>query len=190
METKPEEDIFCVMPCARRLDMAAGHNHPVNKKPITITVNGEYIEAEVDSRITLAEFLRDELDLTGTKVGCNRGECGSCTVIFDGKPIYSCTLLAADASGRDVQTIEGLATDGKLHPLQESFIEHDSLQCGYCTPGMIMATKALLDRNPHPTEYDIRKAIQGNLCRCGAYQNIIAATISASRKIAQETGVT
>lgn len=166
--------------------MAAGENRPVSKKPITVTINGKYIEAEVDSRITLAEFLRDELDLTGTKVGCNRGECGSCTVISDGKLIYACTLLAAEASGRDVQTIEGLATEGKLHPLQESFIEHDGLQCGYCTPGMIMVTKALLDRHPRPTEYDIRKAISGNLCRCGAYQNIIEATINASRKMARE----
>lgn len=169
--------------------MAAGENRFVSKKPITITINGKYIEAEVDSRITLAEFLRDGLDLTGTKVGCNRGECGSCTVISDGKLIYSCTLLAAEASGRDVQTIEGVATEGKLHPLQESFIEHDGLQCGYCTPGMIMATKALLDRNPRPAEHDVRKAIEGNLCRCGAYQNIIEATINASRKMAQEKGV-
>lgn len=169
--------------------MAAGSNPPVSKKSIKITINGKCIEAEVDSRITLAEFLRDELDLTGTKVGCNRGECGSCTVISDGKLIYACTLLAAEASGRDVQTIEGLATEGKLHPLQESFIEHDGLQCGYCTPGMILATKALLDRNPRPTEHDIRKAISGNLCRCGAYQNIIEATINASRKMAREKGV-
>ena len=173
-----------------RLDVTACDNLPVSKKSIGVTVNGEYIEAEVDSRITVAEFIRDELDLTGTKVGCNRGECGSCTVILDGKIIYSCTLLAVEASGREVQTIEGIAREGKLHALQESFIEHDSLQCGYCTPGMILATKALLDRNPHPTEYDVRKAIEGNLCRCGAYQNIVQATISASRKISQETGAT
>ena len=166
--------------------MDARDNRPMRKKPISITVNGKHIEAEVDSRLTLAEFLRDKLDLTGTKVGCNLGECGSCTVIVDEKPVYSCTVLACEASGRDVQTIEGLATDGKLHALQEAFVEHDGLQCGYCTPGMIMATKALLDRNPHPTEYEARKAIEGNLCRCGAYQNIIEATIDASRKMDQE----
>jgi carbon-monoxide dehydrogenase small subunit len=158
----------------------------MRKKTISITVNGKHIEAEVDSRQTLAEFLREDLDLTGTKVGCNLGECGSCTVIVDEKPVYSCTVLAGEASGRDVQTIEGLATDGRLHALQEAFVEHDGLQCGYCTPGMIMAAKSLLDRNPHPTEYEARKAIEGNLCRCGAYQNIIEATIDASRKIDQE----
>lgn len=164
--------------------MAAADNRLVSKKTITITVNGEDIEAEVDSRLTLANFLRDELDLTGAKIGCDRGECGSCTVLVDGKLIYSCTLLAAEVSGRYVQTVEGLATDGKLHPLQECFIQYDSLQCGYCTPGMLMATKALLDRDPHPAEHDIRRAIEGNLCRCGAYQNIIEATMNASRVIA------
>lgn len=169
--------------------MADVDNQVLSKKPITLTVNGEQIEAEVDCRITLAEFLRDELELTGTKVGCNRGECGSCTVVLNGKLIYSCAQLAVGASGRDVQTIEGLETNGRLHPLQESFIEYDGLQCGYCTPGMIMATKHLLDTNPEPKEGDIRKVIEGNLCRCGAYQNIIEATISASKKIVQETGV-
>jgi carbon-monoxide dehydrogenase small subunit len=170
------------------VDMAVEDKRLVNKKAITITVNGDSIEAEVDGRMTLADFLRDGLDLTGTKIGCDRGECGSCTVLVDGKPIYSCTLLAVETSGRDIQTVEGLAANGNLHPLQKSFIQHDSLQCGYCTPGMLMATKALLDRAPHPTEYDVRRAIEGNLCRCGAYQNIIEATIDASRMIAPETG--
>jgi carbon-monoxide dehydrogenase small subunit len=133
--------------------------------------------------MTLAEFLREELDLTGTKVGCNRGECGSCTVILDGDPVLSCAVLGVEASGKKVLTIEGLAPEGKLHPIQEAFVEQDALQCGYCTPGMIMSIKALLDRNPNPTEEDIRKSIDGNLCRCGSYPNIIKATMEASRKI-------
>jgi carbon-monoxide dehydrogenase small subunit len=132
---------------------------PKNRKVVALTVNGNRVEAEVDSRVTLAEFLREELGLTGTKVGCNRGECGSCTVILDGNAVYSCTVLAVEAEGREVLTIEGLGKEGKLHPLQEAFVEHDALQCGYCTPGMLMSLKALLERNPHPTEEDVRNAI-------------------------------
>jgi carbon-monoxide dehydrogenase small subunit len=136
--------------------------------------------------MTLAEFLREELGLTGTKVGCNRAECGSCTVILDGNPVYSCTVLAVEAGGRDILTIEGLATNEKeLHPLQKAFIEYDALQCGYCTPGMIMAVKALLDKTPHPSEDEIRRAIEGNLCRCGSYPNIIKATLASSEKLIQ-----
>ncbi len=157
---------------------------PEHRKHIALTVNGKKVEADVDSRMTLAEFLREELDLTGTKVGCNRGECGSCTVILDGMAVYSCTILAVEATGRKVFTIEGLAEGGKLHPLQEAFVEHDALQCGYCTPGMLMSIKALLDRNPLPTDTDVRKAIGGNFCRCGYYLNIINATLDASRKMA------
>jgi aerobic-type carbon monoxide dehydrogenase small subunit (CoxS/CutS family) len=153
---------------------------PKNRKVVALTVNGNRVEAEVDSRVTLAEFLREELGLTGTKVGCNRGECGSCTVILDGNAVYSCTVLAVEAEGGKVLTIEGLAEKGKLHPLQEEFVEHDALQCGYCTPGMLMSLKALLERNPHPTEEDVRNAIDGNLCRCGCYPNIIEATVAAS----------
>ena len=122
------------------------------RKRIALTVNGKKVERDIPSRMTLAEFLREELDLTGTKVGCNRGECGSCTVILDGDPVLSCTVLGVEASGREVLTIEGLAPEGRLHPIQEAFIEHDALQCGYCTPGMIMSVKALLDRNPNPTK--------------------------------------
>jgi len=157
-----------------------------SKRHLTLTVNGTVVEGDVDCRMTLAEFLREELELTGTKVGCNRGECGACTVLLNGNPVYSCTLLAIDAAGKEVLTIEGLADEGKLHPLQEAFIEHDALQCGYCTPGMILSAKALLDRNPHPTEDDVRKAIDGNLCRCGSYPNILEATIAASEKLAQK----
>lgn len=163
--------------------MAGGESRPERKKRITMTVNRKNIDTEIDVRMTLAEFLREELDLTGTKVGCNMGECGSCTVILDGKPVYSCTSLAVEALGKEIQTVEGLSKERKLHPLQASFIEHDGLQCGYCTPGMLMSTKALLDRNPHPTEYDVRRSIDGNLCRCGSYLNIIEATITASEKI-------
>ena len=155
------------------------------KRHITFTVNGKSVEGDIDCRMTLAEFLRQELELTGTKVGCNRGECGSCTVLLDGNPIYSCTFLAVEAEGRDVLTIEGLSDNGKLNPLQEAFIEHDALQCGYCTPGMIMSIEALLYRNPHPTEDDVKKAIDGNLCRCGSYPNIVKAALAVSKRIVQ-----
>ena len=138
------------------------------KKQITLRVNGKKVQADIESRITLAEFLREELRLTGTKVGCNRAECGSCTVLLDGEPVYSCSLLAVEAAGTEILTIEGLANNTDLHPLQEAFIEHDALQCGYCTPGMLMALKALLDKNPRPEASDIRAAIDGTFCRCGS----------------------
>jgi carbon-monoxide dehydrogenase small subunit len=163
--------------------MSAKKDEPETKKHITLTVNGRKVERDIHSRMTLAEFLREELDLTGTKVGCNRGECGSCTVILDGDPVLSCTVLGIEASGSEVLTIEGLASEGRLHPIQEAFVEHDALQCGYCTPGMIMSIKALLDKNPNPTEEDVRKSIDGNFCRCGSYLNVIKATIEASKKI-------
>jgi aerobic-type carbon monoxide dehydrogenase small subunit (CoxS/CutS family) len=156
---------------------------PASMKRVTLTVNGKPFDRVVESRLTLAEFLREELELTGTKVGCNRGECGSCTVILNGRPVYSCSVLAVEATGGEVLTIEGLATGGKLHPIQEAFITHDGLQCGYCTPGMIMSVKALLDRNPHPDEAEIRNAIDGNFCRCGSYPNIINATLDAAEKL-------
>ena len=163
--------------------MSSRENRPESKKRITLTVNGRKVERDIPSRMTLAEFLREELDLTGTKVGCSRGECGSCTVIMDGEPVLSCTVLGVEASGREVLTIEGLASEGKLHPIQEAFVEQDALQCGYCTPGMIMSIKALLDKNPNPTDEDVRRSIDGNLCRCGSYPNIIKAAMEASRKI-------
>jgi aerobic-type carbon monoxide dehydrogenase small subunit (CoxS/CutS family) len=163
--------------------MALGKNQPKEKKHIALCVNGKKIQANVESRITLAEFLREELRLTGTKIGCNRAECGSCTVILDGQPVYSCSMLAVEAAGAEILTIEGLENKGSLHPLQKAFIEHDALQCGYCTPGMLMALKALLDKNPHPAEIDIREAIDGNFCRCGSYPNIINATLDASKEL-------
>jgi carbon-monoxide dehydrogenase small subunit len=163
--------------------MSEKKDEPETKKHITLTVNGRKVERDIDSRMTLAEFLREELDLTGTKVGCNRGECGSCTVILDGDPVLSCTVLGVEASGSEILTIEGLVSEGKLHPIQEAFVEHDALQCGYCTPGMIMSIKALLDKNPNPTEEDVRKSIDGNFCRCGSYPNIVKATIETSKKM-------
>lgn len=166
--------------------MSASENLPRSNKRVTFTINGKKVEDEVDCHMTLAEFLRERLGLTGTKIGCNRGECGSCTVILDGNPVYSCTVLAVEASGRETLTIEGLKDGGKLHPLQEAFIEHDAFQCGYCTPGMIMCVRALLDRRAHPTEDEVRSAIDGNLCRCGAYPNIIKAALAASKKIAHK----
>jgi carbon-monoxide dehydrogenase small subunit len=161
--------------------MGSRESLPETRRRITLTVNGKRVEADIRHHMTLAEFLREELDLTGTKVGCNRGECGSCTVIIDGMAAYSCTILAIEAAGKEVLTIEGLADEGKLHPLQEAFIEHDALQCGYCTPGMILSVKALLDKNPHPTELDVRTAIDGNLCRCGSIPNIIGAALEVSQ---------
>jgi carbon-monoxide dehydrogenase small subunit len=163
--------------------MALGENQPKEKKHIAFRVNGKKVQAEVESWITLAEFLREELRLTGTKVGCNRAECGSCTVILDGDPVYSCSVLAVEAAGTEILTVEGLEDNDKLHPLQEAFIEHDALQCGYCTPGMLMAIKALLDKNPRPKQSDIRDAIDGNFCRCGSYPNIINATVEASEEL-------
>jgi aerobic-type carbon monoxide dehydrogenase small subunit (CoxS/CutS family) len=164
---------------------APEHSHD-NKKHIALTVNGQSLEADVDPRVTLAEFLREGLDLTGTKVGCNRGECGSCTVILDGVAVYSCTMLAVEAEGKEVLTIEGLGDGKALHPLQQAFIEHDALQCGYCTPGMLLSIVALLHQNPQPTYDDVRRAIDGNLCRCGSYLNIIDAALDASAKMARK----
>lgn len=163
--------------------MALGESHSNEKKQIVLSVNGKKVQADVESRITLAEFLREELRLTGTKVGCNRAECGSCTVILDGELVYSCSTLAIEAAGTEILTVEGLENNARLHPLQEAFIEHDALQCGYCTPGMLMALKALLDKNPRPEESDIRDAIDGNFCRCGSYSNIINATLDASKEL-------
>jgi len=150
---------------------------------IELFVNGKAERLTVDARETLAEALRFKLHLTGTKLGCNRAECGTCTIIMDGSTVFACSVLAIDAAGRRVETIEGLARGLMLHPLQESFIEEDALQCGYCIPGMIMSCKNLLDKNLDPSPEDVRQATAGNYCRCGAYPNIIAATVSAARKL-------
>ena len=145
---------------------------PERRKQISLVVNGKNQTLEVDSRVTLAEAIREQLGLTGTKIGCNRAECGSCTVIVDGDAIYSCTMLAAAATGKNIQTIEGISEKEKLHSIQELFIEYDALQCGYCIPGIIMSMKAMLDRGEGSTREDIRSGMSGNYCRCGAYPNI------------------
>ncbi len=142
---------------------------------ITLCVNGEWERLTVEPQRTLLEVLREDLGLTGTKNGCERGECGACTVLLDGQPVNSCLVLAVEADGQEVTTIEGLTANGALDPLQEAFIEHGAVQCGFCTPGMILSAKALLDRYPHPTEHQIRQAIAGNLCRCTGYAAIVKA---------------
>lgn len=135
----------------------------------------------VEPRMTLLDILRDNLGLTGTKKACDLGNCGSCTVLLDGKPVVSCLLLAVDARGRDILTIEGLAKNGQLHPLQQAFIDYSALQCGFCTPGMLLSAKALLDSNPEPTEDEVKEAISGNLCRCTGYGNIVEAILKVAR---------
>lgn len=149
---------------------------------IKVTVNGSEHEANVDSRLLLVHFLRDDLRLTGTHIGCDTTHCGACTVIMDGEPVKSCTVLAVQAAGRDLMTVEGLEQNGELHPVQEGFWEEHGLQCGFCTPGMLMTSYALLQRNPNPSEPDIRQAISGNLCRCTGYQNIVKAVQYAAAK--------
>lgn len=145
------------------------------KMQIAFTLNGEWIEHLVDTRKTLLKMIREDFDLTGAKEGCGAGECGACTIIVDGLAVNACLMLAVEADGCDITTIEGLTVDGKLDPLQVSFIENAALQCGYCTPGMIMTAKVLLNDNPHPTVEEIKQGISGNLCRCTGYKKIIEA---------------
>jgi len=153
------------------------------KHNIRLTVNGETYTVAVEPRESLLDVLRDKLSLTGTKKGCNRGDCGACTIIMDRKPVNSCLVLAVEADGKELLTIEGLADKGQLHPIQEAFIQYGAIQCGYCTPGMIMSAKILLDENPNPTEEEIRRAIGGNLCRCTGYVKIIDAIKKAAESI-------
>jgi carbon-monoxide dehydrogenase small subunit len=145
-----------------------------------MTLNGEEVTVEVKPSTLLVEVLRDQLELTGTKVACGEGECGACTVLLDGKPVNSCLMPALKAQGREVLTVEGLAPLGELHPLQKAFVGHGAVQCGYCTPGMLMSAKALLDHNPNPTEDEVRLAISGNLCRCTGYAKIVEAILDTS----------
>jgi carbon-monoxide dehydrogenase small subunit len=155
---------------------------------IVLKVNGINYEVSVSSTQTLADVLREELGLTGTKIMCNEGECGACTVLLDGKPILSCMTLAIEAEGKDILTIEGLADPltGRLHPIQEAFVELSGMQCGVCTPGMILTAKAFLEQNPNPTEDDVREALSGNLCRCGNYRRIVECVLEASKKMEEE----
>ncbi len=150
---------------------------------VSITVNGTVYERDIEPRMLLVHFVREEIGLTGTNIGCDTSQCGACTVHLDGRSVKSCTCFAAQADGREVTTIEGLGQNGNLHPMQESFWEKHGLQCGYCTPGMIMATTAYLKNNPHPSEDEIRHALEGNICRCTGYQNIVAAVKTASEKM-------
>lgn len=152
------------------------------KKTITLTINGDVRELTVPVTKTLLDVIREDLQLTGTNKGCDRGDCGACTVILDGKSVNSCLVLAVDADGQELQTIEGLASKDQLHPLQQAFLDHGSVQCGFCTPGMIMASKALLDKNPNPTEEEIRIALAGNLCRCTGYASIVEAVLAAANE--------
>ncbi len=147
---------------------------------VSLTVNGVHHEADVEPRTLLVYFLREQLGLTGTNVGCDTSSCGACTVHLDGESVKSCNLLAVQADGRDITTIEAVATDGELSPLQESFHRHHGLQCGYCTPGMIMAASSFLKENPSPTEEEVREALEGNLCRCTGYQNIVESILDAA----------
>lgn len=156
----------------------------MSKYTVNAIVNGEAVEVTTDSRRTLASMLRDDLGLTGTHIGCRTGNCGACTVSLDGAIVKSCCVMAAEADGRTVETIESLSADGTLHPIQEKFSEMQALQCGFCTPGMVMAAKALLDSNPDPTEDEIRSGLKGNLCRCTGYLAIIAAVGSCSKQSA------
>ena len=148
--------------------------------PVSITVNGVQYSRDVEPRMLLVHFLRDVLGLTGTNIGCDTSQCGACTVHMDGMSVKSCTVLAVQADGSNVTTIEGLAQNSKLHPMQQAFWDHHGLQCGYCTPGMIMTAVKLVENNPHPTDEEIRHGLEGNLCRCTGYQNIVKAVRAAA----------
>ncbi len=154
---------------------------PSTSRTVAVEVNGTTYEREVPASRLLVHFLRDDLDLTGTHIGCDTGNCGACTVHLDGQPIKSCMLLAVQADGHRVTTVEGLAPEGELTPLQRAFSEHHALQCGYCTPGMLMSASALLERNPHPSEEEVKVALQGNICRCTGYWNIVEAVVAAGK---------
>jgi len=153
------------------------------KRPIKLTVNGDVYELLVEPNEILVDVIRDKLDLTGTKKGCGTGDCGGCTVIIDGKSMNSCLMLAMEADGKEILTIEGLAKNGELHPIQKAFINEGAIQCGYCTPGMVLSAKALLDENPYPTEEEVKFGIAGNLCRCTGYVKIIKAIQAASKSM-------
>jgi len=155
------------------------------KKNITININGVQRSAEVEPRLLLVHFLRENAGLTGTHIGCETSLCGACTVLMDGRAVKSCTVLGVQADGRRVTTVEGLASGDQLHPLQNGFWEEHGLQCGFCTPGMIMCSHDLLDRQPNPSDSDIREALNGNVCRCTGYQNIVAAVRNASRRMSK-----
>jgi carbon-monoxide dehydrogenase small subunit len=153
------------------------------RRIVRITINGLLREVAVPANRTLLDLLREDLDLTGTKHGCGEGDCGACTVLLDGEPVNACLVLAAEAEGREVTTIEGLADGSLLHPVQQAFVDAGAVQCGYCTPGMVLVAAALVARNPSPTESDVRHAISGNFCRCTGYQKIVEAVLTASARV-------
>ncbi|MBI4321925.1 MAG: (2Fe-2S)-binding protein [Chloroflexi bacterium] len=158
------------------------------KKEVILSVNGEGYSLALEPNVTLLQVIREEIGLTGTKIGCDRGDCGACIVLLDGDPVNSCLVLAVDAADKEITTIEGLKKNGTLHPIQKAFVEHGAIQCGYCTPGMVLAAKALLDANAQPTELQVREALAGNLCRCTGYVKIVEAVIAASRASIQGGG--
>jgi carbon-monoxide dehydrogenase small subunit len=158
----------------------------VEVRRITVNVNGTDRTVDVEPRLLLAHLFRQALQLTGTHSGCDTSGCGACTVLMDGRPVKSCTVLAVQANGREVETVEGLATASELHPIQEGFKEEHGLQCGFCTPGMMLSAKALLERNPDPTEDEVRWALSGNLCRCTGYQNIVKSVLWAAKKMREQ----
>jgi len=165
--------------------MAAGQQVPVygpGKVPIELNVNGKKYKASLEPRVTLLDALRDTLDITGAKRVCDKGECGACTVLLDGRAVYACAMLAIEAQGRKITTVESLVEDGKLHPIQQAFVDNDGSQCGFCTPGFVVACKALLDKHPDPTPEDLRHELSGNICRCGTYAGIRAAVAQVARK--------
>lgn len=158
----------------------------MSKHTVSVTVNGEPTSQEVDARLLLVHFIRENLDLTGTHIGCDTTSCGACTILLNGRAVKSCTLFTVQADGGEIETIEGVASNGQLHPLQEGFWEKHGLQCGFCTPGMIMSAKHLLSKNPNPTEEEIRWAISGNLCRCTGYNKIVEAVQFAADKLNEQ----
>ena len=163
-------------------EIAPEPSSDVPVRRVTLTLNGERRAADVEPRLLLAHLLRQGFRLTGTHTGCDTTNCGACTVLFDGRPVKSCTMLAVQADGHDVTTVEGLASASELHPIQEGFKDEHGLQCGFCTPGMMLTAKALLEENPDPTEDEVRWALSGNLCRCTGYQNIVKAVLWAAEK--------
>src|SRR5947209_15188243 len=165
------------------------HVQPVERAIVHVKVNGQERSAEVEARLLLVHFIREDLNLTGTHIGCDTSNCGACTVIVDGKAIKSCTMLAVQADGTSIETVEGLEQNGQLHPLQEGFFQEHGLQCGFCTPGMLLSSKALLAVTPNPTEEEIRRGISGNLCRCTGYVNIVKAIQYGAAKLRGETPV-